>query len=134
MSNWPSHRVVALPADILCCPKCGHDLGQKFVSEWGGWKAREYDKTIFARGVPVVLHIPLLARFLKRLVLARGAVVTRADMWDSLYWHMHEVDRPKSQKILDVMTCKLRNQLAAAGLGKPLQTIWGIGWRLEELT
>ena len=67
---------------------------------------------------------------LELLTLRRRQVVRKDAMLSQLY---AIEDSEPDQKIIDVFICKLRKKLAAAGAGKLITTVWGLGYRLEEL-
>ncbi len=68
---------------------------------------------------------------LELLTLRRRQVVRKDAMLSQLY----SIDETEpDQKIIDVFICKLRKKLAAAGAAGLISTVWGAGYRLEELT
>ena len=67
---------------------------------------------------------------LELLTLRRRQVVRKDAMLSQLY----SIDEAEpDQKIIDVFICKLRKKLAAAGAAGLISTVWGAGYRLEEL-
>ncbi len=65
---------------------------------------------------------------LRLLVLRRGGVVRKQTMLNHLY--AEDADEPDA-KIIDVFVCKLRRKLAEAGGPNVIDTVWGIGYRLN---
>jgi two-component system cell cycle response regulator CtrA len=54
---------------------------------------------------------------------------------DAMLSQLYSIDEAEpDQKIIDVFICKLRKKLAAAGAAGLISTVWGAGYRLEELT
>jgi two-component system, cell cycle response regulator CtrA len=67
---------------------------------------------------------------LELLTLRRRSVVRKDAMLSQLY----SIDEAEpDQKIIDVFICKLRKKLAAVGAPHLISTVWGVGYRLEEL-
>jgi len=70
-------------------------------------------------------------QMLELLALRKGNCVTRGAFMDYLYGG---TNAPKP-KILDVFICKLRRKLSgAADVDKCIETIWGLGYLLNDRT
>lgn len=65
---------------------------------------------------------------LEFLVTRKGVVLTKNAFLNHLYGGM---DEPKS-KIVDVIICKLRKKLRAAGTDRLIETVWGRGYVLGK--
>ncbi|MEW9304521.1 winged helix-turn-helix domain-containing protein [Labrys neptuniae] len=65
------------------------------------------------------------------LAKAYPRIVTRDQIYDSLYALRPDCDWPEL-KIIDVMICKVRPQLAPIGM--TIETAWGRGWKLAAGT
>jgi two-component system cell cycle response regulator CtrA len=79
-------------------------------------------------------HVHLTGKeyqMLELLALRKGTTLTKEMFIDNLYGGMDE----PAQKIIDVFMCKLRKKLANASGGKNyIETVWGRGYVLRELT
>jgi hypothetical protein len=63
------------------------------------------------------------------LGLMRGGPRTKVAIFNDLYGlRPNEAPQPK---IVDVLVCKLRRKLAAAGLDGAIKTLWGIGYAMD---
>ncbi|EBU8132057.1 DNA-binding response regulator [Salmonella enterica subsp. enterica serovar Java] len=69
----------------------------------------------------------LFAQFLHR----RGSVTTKDLCMVAMYG---DVGDPAKAKIIDVFVCKLRKKLLAATGHNPIETIWGVGFRVSPMT
>ncbi len=65
---------------------------------------------------------------LELLFMKRGAVVTKSDFLNHLYIGADEPD----MKALDIIICRLRKKLVAAGSPDLIETVWGTGYILHE--
>ena len=76
------------------------------------------------RGVPLALTATEYA-LLELLVTRSGRCITKEAILDHLYGGMDEPDL----KMVDVLVCKMRNKLSAAGARRTfIETIWGRGY------
>jgi two-component system cell cycle response regulator CtrA len=69
-------------------------------------------------------------QMLELLSLRKGTVLTKEMFLTHLYG---ERDQPEL-KIIDVFICKLRKKLAEAGAADHIETVWGRGYRLADVT
>jgi two-component system, cell cycle response regulator CtrA len=70
-------------------------------------------------------------QILELLSLRKGMTMSKEMFLNHLYGGMDE----PAQKIIDVFMCKLRKKLANASGGKDyIETVWGRGYVLRELT
>jgi two-component system cell cycle response regulator CtrA len=70
-------------------------------------------------------------RILELMSLRKGSTVTKQMFLNDLYGGMDEPE----MKIIDVFICKLRKKLVKASSGKDyIETVWGRGWVLRELS
>ncbi len=65
---------------------------------------------------------------LELLVLRKGMVLTKEAFLNHLYGGMDEPE----MKIIDVFICKLRKNLASAGVDNLIGTVWGRGYMIRE--
>jgi two-component system cell cycle response regulator CtrA len=65
---------------------------------------------------------------LELLFMKQEEVVTKEDFLNHLYTGSDEPD----QKALDIIVCRLRKKLAAAGVSDLIDTVWGCGYILHE--
>lgn len=114
------------------CPACGEPLYDE--SQTFGWL------TFYtADGRTVVIHehtqeiLPFSnaeAAILSVMAHAKGRVITKDKIYDTLYWMRGESDAPES-KIVDVYICKIRKRIRALSLPLTVHTLWGRGYSLE---
>jgi two-component system cell cycle response regulator CtrA len=70
-------------------------------------------------------------QILELLALRRGATVSK----DELLAHLYGSGKAPHRKIIDVFVSKLRRKLAAAtGGGSQIETLWGMGYCLRDLS
>jgi two-component system cell cycle response regulator CtrA len=67
---------------------------------------------------------------LELLFMKQGSVVTKEDFLNHLYIGYDEPDA----KALDIIICRLRKKLVAAGSPDLIETVWGTGYMLQEPT
>jgi two-component system, cell cycle response regulator CtrA len=66
---------------------------------------------------------------LELLFMKRGTIVSKSDLLDHLYIGVAE----PAMKTIDVIVCRLRKKLAAAGSSDMIETVWGFGYILHDL-
>lgn len=76
--------------------------------------------------------VPLTRReydLVELLALRRTQVLSKETVLDSLYAGESE----PYGKVIDVMICKIRKKMRNFGINEPFTTLWGIGYRLNEV-
>lgn len=71
------------------------------------------------------------ARLFTILQRAQGTALSKDMLHRRLYADLHDADMPEI-KTIDVHVCKLRAKLAKAGATFCIETVWGVGYRMEE--
>jgi two-component system, cell cycle response regulator CtrA len=76
-------------------------------------------------------RLPLSRReysVLELLFLRQGMILTKGTFLNHLYCGSEEPE----MKTIDVIVCRLRKKLAAAGVSTLIDTVWGSGYILRE--
>lgn len=76
--------------------------------------------------------VPLTRReydLVELLALRKTQVLSKETVLDSLYAGESE----PYGKVIDVMICKIRKKMRNFGIDEPFTTLWGIGYRLNEI-
>ena len=63
------------------------------------------------------------------MALRKTQVLSKETVLDSLYAGESE----PYGKVIDVMICKIRKKMRNFGIDEPFTTLWGIGYRLNEV-
>jgi two-component system cell cycle response regulator CtrA len=63
------------------------------------------------------------------LVLKKGNTLSKQVILDSLYGGGHKVP---TQKIVDVLICKIRSEIAKFSKSNYLKTVWGMGYKIDD--
>ncbi|MBN8908674.1 MAG: winged helix-turn-helix transcriptional regulator [Alphaproteobacteria bacterium] len=77
----------------------------------------------------VIKLTPTEQSLLTRMMRSEGQVVSRAQLYHTLYGGRIDSDCP-GDKIIDVLVCKLRGKMAEIGATGVIETAWGHGWRV----
>jgi two-component system cell cycle response regulator CtrA len=83
-------------------------------------------REVRAHGAPVRLA-PTEYQLVELLVRKRGVPVTKDACLNYIYGSQDQPD----VKMIDVLTCRVRKKLAAAGVGHLIKSVWGMGYKLE---
>jgi len=114
------------------CPHCGEKLYSQMTTFAGLEFHTAEHLTVVIRTSPdrQMLHFTSSeATLLAVLAHAKGRLVTKERLYDSMYWRQAG-DGPDA-KVIDVVVCKIRKKLLKYQLPMTLQTMWGRGYQLQ---
>lgn len=110
------------------CPHCSGKLDEARLIEWGGWSFDEETGTL----MPGNLHFsPNESGMLGMMLRRRGQPTRRTEhLYAAICGNRPDADWP-DMKIVDVLICRMRNKLRAAGLDL-IGSTWGVGYHAIE--
>lgn len=106
------------------CPTCGQLTqpgAERFDAETG----------TLTNGTQSIYLTPTEGRIAEKLLANRGRLVTRASLYDAMYWDRGEADEPGSKNI-DVNLAKVRHKFEAIGLSVQSFYLRGVMVPLER--
>lgn len=114
------------------CPHCGESLYSRMMTFAGLEFHTAEHLTVVIRTEPdrqLLNFTSSEATLLAVLVHAKGRLVTKERLYDSMYWR-RAGDGPDS-KIIDVTVCKVRKKLLKYNIPAVVNTMWGRGYQLS---